>query len=197
MQRRTLLVGTGTAFVAVLAGCTGADDDPDDDADDRDDSDDHDDADGGDSDDGDDSDHDGSDGDDSDHDDSDGDDSDYDGSDDHDDVPGFDTGRFESLLEEHGISVDSYHYDGEELVLEFSASGETDVEGVLEVVGKSLAAGVDDPDVLESGVTSIRTTVYDEGGELLVSVAVRIEWAIELAEDEIDVEEFVERVREE
>ncbi|GEM_PF-2855686 len=193
MQRRTLLVGTGTAFVAVLAGCTGADDDPDDDSDD------HDDADGGDSDDGDDSNgYDDSDGDDSDYDDSDDhDDSDHDGSDDHDDVPGFDAGRFESLLEEHGISVDSYHYDGEELVLEFSASGETDVEGVLEVVGKSLAAGVDDPDVLESGVTSIRTTVYDEGGDLLVSVAVRIEWAIELAEDEIDVEEFVERVREE
>ncbi|WIV67451.1 hypothetical protein [Natrialbaceae archaeon AArc-T1-2] len=176
MERRALLYGSGVAFTTALAGCLSAGDEDGDGGDD--------DVGGGDDDTGDDD----TTGDD-------GTDSDGTGGDSVDDVPGFDETKLD--LDGYDVTIDGVEHDDRTLDIEVvTTKGEPDPAQLaeeLEPVGEAVADSIDNPYEFQTAVDTIVLTVSDENDTEVLVFGIDVEWAIELVEDEIDVEEFVER----
>ena len=166
MERRALLIGSGTVFATVLAGCTGSDDSGDDEngggVDD--------DGGGGGTDDG--NGNGGSTG----------------------DVPGFDKDKLD--LDEYGLKIDHVKRDGSTVHVEVEATETALAQENLEELLAVVADAIVDPDAFKVAIGSIDVTVVDDAGNAVLSFFVDVEWAVAYVQDELTLEEFTEKVSE-
>lgn len=176
MERRKILLGSGTVLATVLAGCSSetSDDDP---------------GDGDGSDNGDSDGSDNGDGDGSDNGDGDG------GENGIDDVPGFDGHDFG--VDSEMITVETIKYKDD--TVHVGATTELTDHEELYAEFETLADDVDDAAAdLETFSAQVDTVEWDvrHGGETVLSFYVDVAWVVDYSEGAISADEFLENVRE-
>lgn len=173
MERRKILLGSGAALATMLAGCssdeTGDESDPNDDDESL----------------GDDG-NDGSDG--------------TDGSDDTDgtdepDIPGLDPDKLK--IDSEKVSIKDVNKDGDKVdIVATTTTTDPDVlMAELESLADDITRAISDPEAFVAAVNSV-TWVLEKDGAKVMSFYVDVQWALAFINDEMDEDEFVDRVLE-
>ncbi|WP_254863770.1 hypothetical protein [Halovivax gelatinilyticus] len=167
MDRRSVILGSGTALTIAIAGCMGGDDDGDDDPEDV--------QTGG-----------GNGDDDNGHDDN------GDNGDNGDDLPGIDRDDLDALAEY--ISIRSIKIDGKTLVISADVHRDHKKEAMVEM-GHGLKTGIKDLEALRARIDWIEVRLYD-GGDRVADGRVNVDWLEELVEGRIDPEVLADLLEE-
>ncbi|WP_226039268.1 hypothetical protein [Natrinema sp. DC36] len=169
MERRKILLGSGAALATMLAGCSS-----DETGDESDSNDDNDESLGDDGDDG----SDGTDG--------------SDGSDEP-DIPGLDPDKLK--IDSEKVSIKDVNKDGDKVDI-VATTTTTDPDALmaeLESLADDITRAISDPEAFAAAVKSV-TWVLEKDGAKVMSFYVDVQWALAFINDEMDEDEFVDRV---